>query len=80
MKVVKICSFIHYLKDEDGYKDCYMHCVGRLTKKKVQALVASISPTAVLVDVTYKKQKITIPDKVVNETAEFADYITEKEK
>lgn len=79
MKVVKICSFIHYLKDDDGYKDCYMRCVGRLTKKKAQALVASISPTAVLVDVTYKKQEITIPDEIVNVTAEFADYNTEKE-
>lgn len=79
MKVVKICSFIHYLKADDGYKDCYMRCVGRVSKKKVQMLVASVSPTAVFVDVTYKKQEITIPDEVVNETAEFADYNIKKE-
>lgn len=74
MKVLKICSFIHYLKDDDGYKDCYMRRVGRLTKKKARELVAAIAPTAVLVDVIYKKQEITIPDEIVNEMAEFADY------
>lgn len=74
MKVVKLCTTIHYLKDDNGYKDCHMLRVGRLTKKKAQALVAAIAPTAILADVIYKKQEITIPDEIVNDTADFADY------
>lgn len=80
MKCVKVCSFVHYLIDTDGYK-CYKcftaRCVGRLSQKKANALAVKLGgPTAVFVGVDYAKQEITIADEIVNEHAIFADYAT----
>lgn len=75
MKCVKVCSFVHYLIDSDGYKRFTARCVGRLSQKKAKELVAKLAdPTAVYVGVDYAKQEITIADEIVNEHAIFSDY------
>lgn len=80
MKCVKVCSFVHYLVDSDGYKRFTARCVGRLSQKKAKELVAKLAdPTAVYVGVDYAKQEITIADEIVNEHAIFADYASTNE-
>ena len=75
MKCVKVCSFVHYLIDSDGYKRFTARCIGRLSQKKAKELVSKLAgPTAVYVGVDYAKQEITIADEIVNEHAIFADY------
>ncbi|HIS35833.1 TPA: hypothetical protein IAC10_04290 [Candidatus Scatousia excrementigallinarum] len=77
MKCVKVCSFVHYLIDSDGYKKFTARCVGRISEKKARDLVVKLGgPTTVFVGVDYAKQEITIADEIVNEHAIFADYAT----
>lgn len=77
MKCVKVCSFVHYLIDSDGYKQFTARCVGRLSQKKARDLAVKLGgPTTVFVGVDYAKQEITIADEIVNEHAIFADYAT----
>lgn len=77
MKSVKVCSFVHYLVDSDGYKRFTARCIGRLTQKKAKELVAKLAgPNAVYVGTDYAKQEITISDEIVNEHATFTDYAT----
>lgn len=77
MKCVKVCSFVHYLVDSDGYKRFTARCVGRLSQKKAKELVVKLAgSTAVYVGTDYAKQEITIADEIVNEHAIFTDYAT----
>lgn len=77
MKCVKICSFVHYLVDSDGYKRFTARCVGRLSQKQAKEHVEKLAgPTAIYVGTDYAKQEITIADEIVNEYAIFADYAT----
>lgn len=78
MKCVKVCSFVHYLIDSDGYKRFTARCVGRLSQKKAKKLVAKLAgPNAVYVGTDYAKMEITIDDEIVNEHAIFTDYETD---
>ena len=77
MKCVKVCSFVHYLIDTDGYKISTARCVGRLSQKKARELAVKLGgSTAIFVGVDYAKQEITIADEIVNEHAIFADHAT----
>lgn len=77
MKCVKVCSFVHYLVDSDGYNRFTVRCVGRLSQKKAKELVAKLAgPTAVYVGTDYAKMEITIDDEIVNEHAIFTDHET----
>lgn len=80
MKVVKLCTTIHYLKDEDGYKDCYIRCIGRVTEKKARELVKAVDVNAVFAGVSYTKEEITIPDEIVNEYGIFCSRTTKTEE
>ena len=78
MKCVKVCSFVHYLVDSDGYKRFTARCVGRLSQKKAKELVAKLAgPTAVYVGTDYAKMEITIGDEIVNEHAIFTEHETD---
>ena len=78
MKCVKVCSFVNYLVDSDGYKSFTARCVGRLSQKKAKELVSKLAgPNAVYVGTDYAKMDITIDDEIVNEHAIFTDHETD---